>query len=64
MRAALVHLLELREALAAAYVAKGRAAPHWTDAAPSAGRPPIRAQRVTELRAAAGELSPSSMLQP
>jgi len=35
-----VHLLELRQALAEAYSAAGRAAPRWTDA------------HVTELRAA------------
>ena len=51
-RVRLVHLLELREALAAAFVAEGRAAPRWTAAAPVAGTTPIRAAHVTELRAA------------
>ena len=50
--ARLVHLLELRTALAAAYAAAGRAAPGWTDAAPVSGATPIRAAHVTELRAA------------
>ena len=48
----LEHLLELREALAAAYAASGRAAPGWTDPEPAAGSTPIRAAHVTELRAA------------
>ena len=51
-RVRLAHLLELREALAAAYAAAGREAPGWTDAAPVAGRTPIRAVRPTELRVA------------
>ena len=46
----LAHLLELREALAAAYAAAGRAAPRWTGAAPSPT--PIRAAHVMELRVA------------
>ena len=50
----LAHLLELREALSAAYAAAGRSMPRWADASPAAGRPPIpiRAAHVTELRAA------------
>ena len=46
------HLLELREALAAAYSAAGQAAPGWTDAAPVAGTTPIKAAHLMELRAA------------
>ena len=49
----LAHLRELREALAAAYVAAGRGVPVWTDAAPAAGPTPIIAAHLTELRAAA-----------
>ncbi len=52
----LVHLLELREALGAAYTAAGRPAPRWTDAAPTAGTTPIRAAHLTELRAAVAAL--------
>ena len=52
----LVHLLELREALGAAYTAAGRAAPRWTDATPTAGTTPIRAAHLTELRAAVAAL--------
>ena len=52
----LVHLLELREALGAAYTAAGRAAPRWTDASPTAGTTPIRAAHLTELRAAVAAL--------
>ena len=48
----LVHVAELREALAAAYAAAGRPAPRWTDAAPVAGLTPIRAVHLLELRAA------------
>ena len=48
----LVHLLELREALAAAYAAAGSAAPRWTDALPVEGTTPIRAAHVMEIRAA------------
>ena len=51
-RVRLVHLLELREALTAAYLAAGRSSPRWTDAAPAAGSTPIRAAHLTELRAA------------
>ena len=51
-RVRLEHLLELRESLAAAYAAAGRAAPRWTDAAPAGGTTPIRAAHLTELRAA------------
>ena len=47
----LLHLLELREALAAAYAASGGAGPSWNDAAPAAGNTPIRAAHLTELRA-------------
>ena len=39
-RVRLAHLLELREALTAAYAAAGRSAPGWTDAAPAAGSTP------------------------
>ena len=46
------HLLELREALAAAYSAMGQAAPGWTDAATVAGATPIKAVHLMELRAA------------
>ena len=48
----LAHLLELREALAAAYDASGRTRPRWSDPSPAPGRTPIRAAHVTELRAA------------
>ena len=48
----LAHLQELREALADAYEATGRAAPGWTDAAPATGSTPIRAAHVMELRVA------------
>ena len=48
-RVRLVHLLELREGLAAAYRSAGRAAPGWT---PAAGSAPIRAVHLMELRAA------------
>ena len=48
----LAHLLDLREALAAAYAASGQPAPRWTDAAPGGGAIPIRAAHLTELRAA------------
>ena len=48
----LQHLLELREALGAAYAAAGRTAPSWTDASPAGRAVPIRAVHVTELRAA------------
>ena len=48
----LAHLLELREALAAAYARAGRAVPGWTDAGPVAGTTPIRAAHLMELRAA------------
>ena len=48
----LAHLLELREALAAAYAAAGRAEPSWTDAARVAGTTPIKAVHLMELRAA------------
>ena len=48
----LVHLLELRSALAAVYEAVGRSAPSYTDAAPAAGTTPIRAVHLMELRAA------------
>ena len=48
----LVHLLELRSALAAAYAAAGRVAPRWTDAAPVGGATPIRAAHLMELRGA------------
>ena len=48
----LVHLLELRSALAAAYEAAARSAPSYTDASPGAGRTPIRATHLMELRAA------------
>ena len=48
----LVHVLELREALAAAYAAAGRPAPRWTDPTPAAGTTPIRAAHLTELRSA------------
>ena len=44
------HLLDLRTALAAAYAAKGRPAPSWTDAPPGS---PIQAAHLTELRTAA-----------
>ena len=40
-------MVELREALAAAYAAAGRAAPRWTDPAPAAGATPIRAVHLT-----------------
>ena len=48
----LVHLLELRSALAAAYAASGRSAPRWTDASPVGGTTAIRAAHLMELRAA------------
>ena len=48
----LAHLLELREALEAAYAAGGRSAPAWSDAAPVAATTPIRAAHLMELRAA------------
>ena len=48
----LVHLLELRSALVAAYAAAGRPVPQWTDAAPAGGTTPIRAAHLMELRAA------------
>ena len=51
-RVRLAHLLELREALAAAYTASGRPAPRWTDTVPAGGATPIRAVHVTEMRAA------------
>ena len=51
-RVRLVHLTELRAALAEAYAAAGRAAPRWTDASPASGSTPIRAVHLTELRAA------------
>lgn len=51
-RVRLVHLLELREALAAAYRAAGRSSPGWTDVVPSAGAAPIRAVHLMELRTA------------
>ena len=51
-RVRLAHLLELREALAAAYAAARRSAPRWTDAALAAGSTPIRAAHLMELRAA------------
>ena len=44
-----VHLVELREALAAAYAAEGRAVPPWT---PAGAGSPIRAAHLMELRAA------------
>lgn len=51
-RVRLSHLLELREALAAAYRASGRAGPVFTDVTPMSGTTPIRAVHLTELRAA------------
>ena len=48
----LVHLLELRSALAAAYAAAGRSGLSYTDASPVAGSTPIRAAHLMELRAA------------
>ena len=52
----LLHLLELREALAAAYAASGRAAPRWNDPLPAPERTSIRALHLTELRAAVAAL--------
>ena len=52
----LVHLTELRSALAGAYTAAGRSVPRWTDRAPVAGTAPIRAVHVTELRDAVAGL--------
>ena len=52
----LVHLLELRSALAGAYAAAGRQAPSRNDAAPAAGATPIRAAHLMELRAAVAAL--------
>ena len=49
-RVRLVHLMELRSALAAVYEAAGRSVPRWTDAAPVAGATPIRAVHLMELR--------------
>jgi len=51
-RVRLVHLLELREALAEEFVAAEQVAPRWTDAAPTAGSTPVRAAHLSELRAA------------
>ena len=51
-RVRLVHLLELRRALAEAYAAAGRVVPSWTDGALSAGATPIRAVHLMDLRAA------------
>ena len=48
----LVHLLELRSALAAAYDALRRSALSFTDASPGAGRTLIRSTHLMELRAA------------
>ena len=48
----LAHLLEPRQALAAAYAAAGRAAPTSSDVGPVAGTTPIRAAHLMELRAA------------
>ena len=52
----LVHLLELREALAEAFVVAGRPARRWTDAAPRAGSTPVRAAHLSELCAAVVDL--------
>ena len=52
----LVHLVELRSALAAAYGAAGRPAPRWTDPLPAARTTPVRAVHVTELRAGVAAL--------
>ena len=48
----LVHLLDLRSALAEAYAAAGRTVPSWTNAAPVAGVTPLRGSHLMELRAA------------
>ena len=48
----LIHLLQLRRALAEAYGASGRPAPTYTDPAPAPGNTMIRAVHLTELRAA------------
>ena len=48
----LIHLLELRSALAEAYTAAGRSTTPYSDAPPRAGATPIRATHVMELRAA------------
>ena len=46
------HLVELRDALAAAYSANGQAVPGWTDPGPAAGATSIKAMHLMELRAA------------
>ena len=48
----LVHLLELRSALAAVYAGSGQSSPSWTDASPTQGRTLIRAVHLMEWRAA------------
>ena len=45
------HVLEMREALAAAYSAVGETVPVWTDVTLT-GETPIRATHLMELRAA------------
>ena len=49
-RVRLAHLLELRTALSAAYVASGLSVPGWTDAAPVSGSIRIKAAHLMELR--------------
>ena len=45
-----VHLTDLRVALAEAYAAAGRQAPTYTDATPAAGTGVIRAAHLMDLR--------------
>ena len=52
----LVHLAELRAALAEAYAAAKRAAPAYTDAMLTAARTVIRVEHLMELRAAVAAL--------